>query len=354
MSAFKPFIAGALAGAAMLYGSLQYHVVRSQDGFYIVPRAPQASLGLAYADLRGLSADELARRPELARAMAASSARQLLADNNPKEPGKKLTDAAEAARDRLNATIDDWEPNTVPQPRNSTIDAPIWNPFADDPAKDGATNAPKLPKSATGSDGGVMFGADELPDAEPWPSASSISTDAIPSAFDSEIEFDPYVNESDAASDNDTAFMDIARELDRARTLTENRARQLGSGSRSHTAPSRRPFGTDVDLTAASGTGAVGRTHTTNHVVPSHTRSALPSDENQNLQNAVTRRARQIYERTRRHSSNVAEGVVRRGTSKATSAIDELISPFDNLPSEFSREAGNRITAPKRYSRRAK
>ena len=354
MSAFKPFIAGALAGAAMLYGSLQYHVVRSQDGFYIVPRAPQASLGLAYADLRGLSADELARRPELARAMAANSARQLLADTGQQQPKEKLTNAAEAARDRLNATIDDWDSNAVPQPRNSTIDAPIWNPFADEPSRDKATSASEPPKSATDSEDGGMFGVDELRDAEPWPSASSTSTDAIPSAFDPEIEFDPDIDESDTAPDDgtDSAFMDIARALDKARTLTEHRARQLGN-SHLQTAPSRRTFGTNVDLT--SGTGAAGRTHTTNHaVVPNHTRSVLPSDENQNLQNAVTRRARQIYERTRRHSSNAAEGVVRRGTSKANSAIDELISPFESLPSEFNREAGNRITAPKRYSRRAK
>ena len=90
MSGFKPFVAGALAGAAVLYGSLQYHVVRSNDGFFVVPRAPQASLGLAYADLRNMSAEELARRPELARAMAADSARQLLADNGKQDSSNAL------------------------------------------------------------------------------------------------------------------------------------------------------------------------------------------------------------------------------------------------------------------------
>ena len=35
MSRFKPFILGAMAGAAVVYTSLQYHVVHSNDGFYI-------------------------------------------------------------------------------------------------------------------------------------------------------------------------------------------------------------------------------------------------------------------------------------------------------------------------------
>lgn len=354
MSAFKPFVAGALAGAALLYGSLQYHVVRSKDGFFVVPRAPQASLGLAYADLRDMSSEELARRPELARAMAADSARKLLADNGKDASEDTLSDTAAAARDRLNATIDEWDTNAVPRPKNSTLDAPIWNPFADSETRETTPAAPAFPGTTTGSDDDNMFGTDELRDAEPWPGSSAGTTDVIPSAFDSdnEIEFDPYSDESGSAED--AAFMDIARELDKAREVAEARARRFSRTSRPQE-ESSRPFGTDVDLTAASGPSATPRTHTSNRVVtPSRSNGSLPRDENQTLPNAVTRRAREIYERTRRRSSSVTEDAIRRGTSKAESAIDELISPFDNLPPELTREADNAITSPQRYSRRAK
>ena len=255
-----------------------------------------------------------------------------------------MDSASDAARDRLNATLDDWDTGTVPQPRNSTIDAPIWNPFADK-TEDTTPTAPSFPGS---DDAAGMFGDDDLPDAEPWPGSSTTATDVIPSTFGSdEIEFDPV------DGDDDTAFIDIAKELDRTRELVDSRARSVRDKSQSNTR-SPREFGTDVDLTAATGASS-GRTHTTNHiVVPKRDTGVLLRDENDRLQNAVTRRARQIYERTRRSSSDISENIMRRGTSKANSAIDELISPFDSLPSDFAREIDNRIKSPQRYTRRAK
>ncbi len=60
---------------------LQFHVVRSHDGFQFVPRTPQHSLGLAYADIRNWNASQWTDRPELARALMAHGSSGLIAES---------------------------------------------------------------------------------------------------------------------------------------------------------------------------------------------------------------------------------------------------------------------------------
>ncbi|MEZ6122971.1 MAG: hypothetical protein R3C49_07325 [Planctomycetaceae bacterium] len=79
MSKFKPFLIGAVLGAGAMFVSLQYHLIQSQEGFRLVPRTPQASIGLAYADVRHWTAAEWADRPELARALVAHGSTDLVA-----------------------------------------------------------------------------------------------------------------------------------------------------------------------------------------------------------------------------------------------------------------------------------
>ena len=77
----KPYIIGAALGASTMFFALQYHVVHSHDGFQIIPRTPQQSVGLAYADIRSWSPSQWTDRPELARALMAHGSSDLIADS---------------------------------------------------------------------------------------------------------------------------------------------------------------------------------------------------------------------------------------------------------------------------------
>lgn len=81
MSRIKPFLIGTTMGAAAMFFSLQYHVVQTSTGFQVVPRSPQQSIGLAYADIRDWSPSKWADRPELARALMANGSTDLIANS---------------------------------------------------------------------------------------------------------------------------------------------------------------------------------------------------------------------------------------------------------------------------------
>ena len=122
MAKMRPFLLGSLCGAALIYVGLQYHVVRSSKGFYLVPRMPQAPLGLAYADVRNMRPEEWRSRPELARAMAAHNAREVL------KTQREQAAAAAAAREGYDPGND--LPDLFDRQRDGEGSAaPIWNPF---------------------------------------------------------------------------------------------------------------------------------------------------------------------------------------------------------------------------------
>ncbi|MFO0974819.1 MAG: hypothetical protein U0996_00400 [Planctomycetaceae bacterium] len=81
MSKAKPFLFGTALGASAMFFSLQYHVVHSHDGFQVIPRTPQQSIGLAYADIRGWTPSQWTDRPELARALMAHGSSDLISES---------------------------------------------------------------------------------------------------------------------------------------------------------------------------------------------------------------------------------------------------------------------------------
>ena len=81
MSNAKPYLFGAVLGASAMYVALQYHVVHSHDGFQMVPRTPQHSVGLAYADVRSWTPSQWTDRPELARALMAHGSSDLISES---------------------------------------------------------------------------------------------------------------------------------------------------------------------------------------------------------------------------------------------------------------------------------
>lgn len=81
MSKAKPFLFGTALGASAMFFSLQYHVVHSHDGFQVIPRTPQQSIGLAYTDIRGWTPSQWTDRPELARALMAHGSADLISES---------------------------------------------------------------------------------------------------------------------------------------------------------------------------------------------------------------------------------------------------------------------------------
>ncbi len=312
MSRIKPFFAGALAGAALVYVGLQYHLIRSDDGFYLISRTPQASLGLAYADIRDMTDEEFAKRPELARALAAHSARKLLANKIPEEAADAATtlgaDPLDAARRRLNSAADDWPSDTgaeVPRPPAGSLDAPLWNPFAED---DGS-------------------------DAEPLGETAT-----------------PPADENFPFSD-DSPFADITDQLDEARDT-------LGEKLDAYREP---PVRTRESFTSVGGDAKPfdlleqpESRHTTNRVtVTDPAAGSLTRDERSRVEirRSLNRRAREIYERSRQQSlSRGDDALPSRSGSRADSVIDELVSPHEaQRPVPPAR--GTRSAQPQRYQR---
>jgi hypothetical protein len=81
MSNAKPYLFGTVLGASAMYVALQYHVVHSHVGFQMVPRTPQHSVGLAYADIRSWTPSQWTDRPELARALMAHGSSDLISQS---------------------------------------------------------------------------------------------------------------------------------------------------------------------------------------------------------------------------------------------------------------------------------
>ena len=238
--------------------SLQYHFVRTDSGFFMVPRVPQAPLGLAYADIRRMSEADWESRPQLARAMAAHSAREVLADQTERA-------AVDRARERLNEAED----FTSFLPGDD--DAPMWS-------SEQATD-----------------------DTE--------STDA----FGDVIEFGKELGSLDFDS-----LMEGTPVGDRVPQPPQ----RVGSD-----------FGADQGFDRPN---------------ESFESTAFPSASND--QEAISRRAREIYERSRSESSTLDE-YIRRGASKAGSVIDELVAPHEQAVQDALDTASQNLQSPTRYRR---
>lgn len=139
MSKFKPFLFGAILGAGLTVFALQFHVVHSHEGVRVVPRTPQASLGLAYADIRGWDAEKFTDRPELVRALVANGSKDLIAESVAENAIESATSEG-GTLDKLRGFLND----------------PVAPPFGADEGAEGL----RLPDSSTG---------DGIGNSIPWP-----------------------------------------------------------------------------------------------------------------------------------------------------------------------------------------
>jgi len=102
MSHLKLLIIGFLTGSLCSFAVLEFHIVRAEDGFHVVPRSPAPSIRLAYSDIRDWSTDNWTEYPELIRALHESDADDLIGRS---VVGRVL--------DSLESTIDRAVPDSV-------------------------------------------------------------------------------------------------------------------------------------------------------------------------------------------------------------------------------------------------
>ena len=62
------FVLGMITGGALLYGALNYHVVRAKDGFHFIAKT-RSGLADTYVDIRDFRVADLANHPDLVEAL---------------------------------------------------------------------------------------------------------------------------------------------------------------------------------------------------------------------------------------------------------------------------------------------
>lgn len=64
MSKFSIFFIGLVMGAALIFVSLKYHVVRASDGYHWIPKT-SSKLSWVYQDVREFTVDDWRNHPDL-------------------------------------------------------------------------------------------------------------------------------------------------------------------------------------------------------------------------------------------------------------------------------------------------
>ncbi len=80
MSRLSTFLLGMVAGAGLLHGATNYHIVRAADGFHLVAKQPPR-LSETYVDVRSFTMADWAARPQLATALVQDNQQQLLGNS---------------------------------------------------------------------------------------------------------------------------------------------------------------------------------------------------------------------------------------------------------------------------------
>lgn len=205
MSKAKPLMFGAALGASAMFFAQQYHVIQSHDGLRVIPRAPQQSIGLAYADVRNWGPSQWTDRPELARALMANGATDLISDsvassladrvsedtstldelrgflNGSKKDGSS-TEGGLLSLPSLNGSESDGnrdgrnkveeeenDPFKIPFPQDAKAKAPA------DPFREARAAEKTVPVQ---SDAGARFSADDLMDDRPTPKTNLSVTES--------------------------------------------------------------------------------------------------------------------------------------------------------------------------------
>lgn len=119
MGKLKPFLFGTIFGGSILFVALQYHLVHSNEGFRLVPRNPQPSIGLAYADVRQWGTEEWADRSELAQAIIANGSTDLITGSVTEELTQSLAPEG-STLDTLRQLMDETNSSSGTESRSNS------------------------------------------------------------------------------------------------------------------------------------------------------------------------------------------------------------------------------------------
>jgi len=92
MRRLMTFLMGMVTGGLLLWGALQYHVLRTNEGIRLVPKV-DAKLAGTYVDIRGFTVVDWTRHADLALALANANQHDLM--------GNAANDALQNGMDRL-------------------------------------------------------------------------------------------------------------------------------------------------------------------------------------------------------------------------------------------------------------
>lgn len=80
MGKLGTFLFGAIVGATLVYGAQRFHVVRSDEGFYLVEKV-SAGFSESYVDIRNFTLSDWANHKSLAAALLRAKKEHLLKDS---------------------------------------------------------------------------------------------------------------------------------------------------------------------------------------------------------------------------------------------------------------------------------
>ncbi|MCI0642288.1 MAG: hypothetical protein L0Y70_24700 [Gemmataceae bacterium] len=79
-SRLASFFLGIVVGAGLLHAAMNFHFIRSSDGFHAVAKRP-ARLSESFVDIRSFTMTDWANHPQLAGALVQANKQHLLGDS---------------------------------------------------------------------------------------------------------------------------------------------------------------------------------------------------------------------------------------------------------------------------------
>ncbi len=80
MNRLSTFVFGVLVGAALMFTSLKYHIIRAEDGLHLIPKVT-SQFGDIYVDIRQFGPEQWSEHRSLTLAIAAAKQENLLEDS---------------------------------------------------------------------------------------------------------------------------------------------------------------------------------------------------------------------------------------------------------------------------------
>lgn len=108
MKRYKQFMLGMLAGTALTFVALRYHVVRHTEGVSLVPRNPQPPLRSIYSDVREWGSAMWEQHPEVAQALIANDQIDVISDEALNDVSLQVDEMYRQSNEKLQELLSDY------------------------------------------------------------------------------------------------------------------------------------------------------------------------------------------------------------------------------------------------------